>query len=98
MPKNLENHFLEEVRKLKQKKRKRIVRRVGVLLLLLSMVGGFAYLFYQGNPILRIGNLAISIPTLLLSIFGLIIICSLVIYIIKHQEYIRQDKSSVFPV
>jgi hypothetical protein len=96
MPKNLENHFLEEVRKLKQKKRKRIVRRVGVLLLLLSMVG-FAYLFSQGNPILKIGNLAISIPTLLLSIFGLITICSLVIYVIKHQESIRHEKSSIFP-
>ncbi|MCC5621723.1 transglutaminase domain-containing protein [Nostoc sp. CHAB 5715] len=95
MPNNLENHILEEVRKLKQKNRKRIVQ-IGMLLLLMGIVSGFAYLFFQGNPIWKIGNSAISVTTLFLSIVGLILILNIVTYIIKYQTSKSRYQSSLF--
>ncbi|MEH2326323.1 MAG: hypothetical protein V7K32_22730 [Nostoc sp.] len=82
MPENIEKHFLKEVRKLKQKNRNRMVQRVGVLLLLVGIVSGFAYLFFQGNPIWKIGNSAISTTSLVFSILGLILFLNIIIYII----------------
>ncbi|MDZ8104455.1 MAG: transglutaminase domain-containing protein [Nostoc sp. DedQUE12a] len=76
MPESLENSFLEEVRKLKQKKRKRIVR-IGVLLLLVGILSTFVYLFFQ--------SLAISNTTLFFSIAAVIFICSLIVFIFKKK-------------
>ena len=96
MPENLEKHFLKEVRKLKQKNRNRMVQRVGVLLLLVGIVSGFAYLFFQGNPTWKIGNLAISATTLFLSIAGLILILNIAIYIIKYKILLNRYHYSLF--
>ncbi|BAZ28670.1 hypothetical protein NIES4074_11040 [Cylindrospermum sp. NIES-4074] len=96
MPENLEKHFLEAARKLKQKKRTRLLRKIGAILLLVVIVSGFAYLLHQGVPILKMGNLSISATTLVLSIIGLIFIVSLVIFSIKNKVSINRYQSSVF--
>jgi len=86
MPESLENRFLEEVRKLKQKKRKRIVR-IGVLLLVVAMVSACVYLFFQGN-------LAISNTTLIISIFALILICSLIAFVFNKKRSLVRYQSN----
>ncbi|MFN6473193.1 MAG: transglutaminase domain-containing protein [Nostoc sp. SerVER01] len=96
MPESLENHFLQEVRKLKQKKRKRIVRKVAVLLLLLCILSGFVYLFYQGNISWKMGNSAISNTSFLFSIFFVfILICSLIVFVFRKKSSLVRYQSNI---
>ncbi len=82
MPQNFERSFLEEVRKLKWRKRKRIVQRIGIILLIAFIASGFIYFWQQSNLFLQIGNIAINAKPLFLIIVGLIII--LAVYIINN--------------
>ncbi|WP_445634670.1 Transglutaminase-like domain-containing protein [Nostoc sp. DSM 114161] len=90
MPKSLENRFLEEVRKLKQKKRKRIVR-IGVLLLLVGILSAFVYFFFQGS--LAIGN-----ATLLFSIVAVIFICSFIVFVSQKKISLVRYQSDTQPL
>ncbi|WP_392531985.1 transglutaminase domain-containing protein [Nostoc sp. C117] len=96
MPENLENHLLKEIRKLKQKNRKRIIRRIGVLLLLVGIVSGFIYLFFQDNYIWNLGNSAISGTVLLLIFLVLIVVGFLFIYLTKDRVYLVRYNFPVF--
>ncbi|MGF1987178.1 MAG: transglutaminase domain-containing protein [Nostoc sp. ZfuVER08] len=99
MPESLENRFLAEVRKLKQKKRKRIIQKIGMLLLLLGILSTFVYLFYQGNFVWKIGNSPTSTTTILFSIIGLILFVSLIIFIWKQKTsaiHTQSNKKSLF--
>ncbi|MDZ8183456.1 MAG: transglutaminase domain-containing protein [Nostoc sp. ChiSLP02] len=95
MPQNLENDFLQQVRKLKQKKRKRMVCRAGVVLLIFGIVNTLIYLFYQGNFIWKIGSSSINNATVALIILALIVICALIIFII-NRSYIARYQFSLF--
>ena len=92
MGKNFEALFHEEVRKRKQKGKKRMPLKVGVVLLILGIITGFIYLLHQADPILKIGNSSISPIPLFFTTIGLILIFTLVIYIIKHKSSINRHK------
>lgn len=77
MPQNPEKSFLAEVRKRQPKKRKQIGQIVGVLLLIVGAIAGFAHLFRQSNP-LTANNLAIAGITLFSLVLVLMLILSLV--------------------
>lgn len=85
MPDNLETRFSQEVRKLKQKKRKLMLWRVGLLLLLVMIVSGLVFLWYQSNYVLKIGNSNINLNAIVFSVIGLIIVTFIVIFNIKNR-------------
>ncbi|AFY35538.1 transglutaminase domain-containing protein [Calothrix sp. PCC 7507] len=84
MPQNFERNFLEEVRKLKRKKRKHIAQKIGIILLIALIAIGFIYFWLQSNLFLKIGNMSISTKPLVLIIIGLLII--LTVYIINNPS------------
>lgn len=77
MPQNPEKYFLAEVRKRQQKKTKQIAQIVGLLLLIVGAIAGFAHLFRQSN-LLKVNNLAIPAITLFSLVLVSIVILSLV--------------------
>ncbi|AUT03171.1 hypothetical protein CLI64_23695 [Nostoc sp. CENA543] len=89
MPDNLEASFFKEVRKLKQKQRKLLMWRVGLILLLLILVSGLAYSCYQGASILLTGNLITGISILIFSVLGLVLVVRLLIFLIKNRQILE---------
>ncbi|KST69354.1 transglutaminase domain-containing protein [Mastigocoleus testarum] len=96
MPEDFETRFREEVRKREQRRKRRMIRKFSSLFLIFALVVLSIYLFSQKNIILQISNL--SIHTILLSIFGLIVIISLIVYFTNLRESEFDQKSPVFSV
>jgi len=82
MSQNLESDFLKAARKLKQKNRKVLRQRIGTFSLISAMVAGLVYLLFKDDSPFRIGSIDVSSKILLLSILGLVLILSSVIYFI----------------
>lgn len=94
MSQNLESDFLKAARKLKQKNRKVLRQRIGTFSLISAMVAGLVYLLFKDDSPFRIGSIDVSSKILLLSILGLVLILSSVIYFIKFQA---KSKSHLRP-
>lgn len=85
MPRNFEQSFLEEVKKRKQKNKQRLNLTLRMLLLIVATAIGFAYLLHQPNISFIKANTSINPTTILLIIFGLVLIFSLVVYFMKQR-------------
>ena len=86
MPKNLEGDFLKAVRKLNRKNKRIAAQKVGIALLALTLTTGLAYLLSQGESSFQIGSMSLNSRTLFLSIIGLLLLSSSVIYFISIQK------------
>ncbi|MFB2935735.1 transglutaminase domain-containing protein [Aerosakkonemataceae cyanobacterium BLCC-F154] len=86
MSQNMEKEFLQLVQQQKHKKRKSIAQKIGVFLLIASLVSVILFLLLQLNFNINLSNWDNNLISFL-GVFGLILILSLLIYVINHKRF-----------